>query len=128
MEANGRDTILVKKEDPENEDSIVKGLPGEWKEVEYPFRRAHFKRSEVKFIEEGIVEEPAYQEYKISATCPFDVNNIKTASAGDLFLVMSSSRTCEIIKVAGDSLTLTGFNASSNSNYSIVYKRVGRNE
>ena len=105
-------------------DSIIEKLEGEWKEIEYPFRRAHFKNSTVKFIEEGVVEEPTFREFKISKDCPFEVNNLKNASSNDIFLVMAQARTCEIIKVSNDSLILSGFSVNTNSDYKIIYRKV----
>ena len=107
-----------------NRDSIIKNLQGKWRESEYPYRVAHFENTTVKFIEEGVVEEPTFREYTISNECPFQVNNIKNAGDDDIFLVIAEARTCEIIKVSDSTLTLSGFNISSNSNYSIVYKKM----
>lgn len=125
-ESNNIEFIKEKNNDNPtfDSDSIFEKLQGEWKEIEYPFRRAHFKNSTVKFIEEGVVEEPTFQEFKISKDCPFEVNNRKNASSNDIFLVMAQARTCEIIKVPNDSLILSGFNVSTNSDYNIIYRKV----
>ena len=48
----------------------------------------------------------------------------KNATADDIFLVLSEAGTCEIINLTDNTLTLGGFNASSNSDYQIVYKKV----
>lgn len=105
-------------------DSIINNLQGEWREAEYPFRKAHFKNSTVKFIEEGVAADPEFVEYKISEDCPFEVNNIKNAVSNDLFLVIPASKRCEIIKVFKDSLTLSGFSTNTNRDYKIVYNRI----
>ena len=107
-----------------NSDSIIKKLKGKWKENEYPFREVHFENTKVKFIEEGVAAESAFREYTISKDCPFEVNNIKNAGGDDIFLVIAETSTCEIINVSNDTLTLNGFNVSSNSDYHIIYKRM----
>lgn len=104
--------------------SIVNKLQGKWKESEYPFRVAHFKNTTVKFNEEGIEKEPAFREFKISKDCPFDVNNIKNAQSEDIFLVMAEAKSCEILKVSNNTLTLSGFNASNGNDYKIVYSKM----
>ena len=103
---------------------IVLKLQGKWKEMEYPYRLAHFNNNTVKFTEEGIVEEPSYQVYKILSECPFKVNNLKNARTNDLFLVMENAGTCEIIEVSKDTLTLSGFSINTNRDYKIVYNKV----
>ena len=105
-------------------DSIIAKLQGAWKEPEYPFRLAEFKDSMVKFTEEGVIEPPAFKEFRIAQECAFEVNNLKNAKPDDLFLVMPKAKTCDIIKVYNDTLTLSGFNTSSNSNYTITYTKV----
>lgn len=107
-----------------NSDSIIKNLQGKWKETEYPFREVHFENTKVKFNEEGVAEETVFRKYSISKDCPFEVNNLKNAGEDDIFLVMEEARTCEIIKVTDSTLTLSGFNVSSNSDYNIVYKKL----
>ncbi len=105
-------------------DLIIKKLQGNWKETEYPFRTAQFKNTTVKFTEEGVAAEPAFREFRISQDCPFKVNNIKNARTNDLFLVMAEAGTCEILMVSNDTLTLSGFNESSNSEYKIIYSKL----
>lgn len=105
-------------------DSIIAKLQGAWKEPEYPFRVAHFKDTTVKFIEEGVIEPPAFKEFKISRHCSFRVNNLKNAKPADVFLVLPEAKACDIITVSNDTLTLSGFNVSSNENYRIVYAKV----
>jgi len=107
-----------------NSDSIIKNLQGKWKETEYSFREVHFENTKVKFNEEGVAEETVFRKYSISKDCPFEVNNLKNAGEDDIFLVMEEARTCEIIKVTDSTLTLSGFNVSSNSDYNIVYKKL----
>ena len=107
-----------------NSNNIIQNLQGKWKELEYPFRQAHFVNNTVKFIEEGIADEPAFVEYTISKNCPLQVNNLKNAGEDDIFLVMAEAGTCEILKVSNDTLTLSGFNVSSKSDYQIIYKKV----
>ena len=106
-------------------ESIIENLQGKWKEIEYPFREAHFENTTVKFIEEGVAGEPAFREFTISKDCPFDVNNIKNAGDDDIFLIIPGTSTCEIINVSKDTLTLSGFNVSSNIDYHIIYKKMG---
>ena len=105
-------------------DGMIKKLQGEWKEVQYPFRVAHFKDTAVKFIEEGVITPPAFREFKISQDCSFEVNNLKNAKPNDIFLVMPEAKTCDILTVANDTLKLSGFNVSTNENYTIVYTKV----
>ena len=107
-----------------NTNNIIQNLQGKWKETEYPFRQVHFVNNTVKFIEEGIADELAFVEYTISKDCPFEVNNLKNAGDDDIFLVMAEAGTCEILKVSNDTLTLSGFNVSSKSDYQIIYKKV----
>jgi len=42
---------------------IIKKLQGMWKEAEYPYRRAQFRNSTVKFVEEGVPENPAFKKF-----------------------------------------------------------------
>ena len=105
-------------------DSIIKNLQGEWRETQYPFRLAHFKNTTVKFTEEGVVEAPTFQDFNILQECPFEVNNIKNARPNNIFLVMVEAKTCEILMVSKDTLTLSGFNTHTNSNYDIIYSKV----
>lgn len=104
--------------------ALIQELQGYWRETEYPYRVAEFQDSLVKFIEEGIAEEPKFQEYKISGDCPFEVNNIINIVPEDLILVMIENKTCEKLKVSNDILTLSGFNVNTGTEYQIVYKRV----
>ena len=136
---NGKQEVVVKDNEPGNAEipgqinndlntintnNIIQNLQGKWKETEYPFRQVHFVNNTVKFIEEGIADEPAYVEYTISKNCPLQVNNLKNAGEDDIFLVMAEAGTCEILKVSNDTLTLSGFNVSSKSDYQIIYKKV----
>lgn len=105
-------------------DAIIRDLQGNWKESQYPFRLAQFRDSVVKFIEEGVVEEPKFQEYQISKECPFEVNNIKNVEPDDIILVMVEAGTCEKLQISKNTLTLSGFNAHTESDYRIVYERV----
>lgn len=125
IEIKSADTIQAPGIDfpPVNRDSIVKLLQGEWKETEYPFRFAHFKNATVRFIEEGVKAEPTYKEYNISPNCPYPADNIKTTSPDDMFLVMVAAGSCEKLNISNDTLILSGFNSSTNSNYNIVYKK-----
>lgn len=104
--------------------SIINKLIGKWKESEYPFRIVYFKSKTVKFIEEGTEKEPEFREFKISDTCPFDVNNIKNAQPEDIFFVLAESKTCEILKVSNNTLILSGFNVNDGRDYKIVYSKV----
>lgn len=102
---------------------IIKKLQGDWKEPEYPFRVAQFNDTLVKFIEEGVVEEPEFQEYKISTACPFEVNNIKNVAPDDIILVLVEAGTCEKLQVSNNTLILSGFSVNTGSEYRIVYKK-----
>ncbi len=126
IEINDADTTreMTNEISANKRESIIQNLQGKWKETEYPFRDAHFENSTVKFIEEGVAEEPVFQEYAISKECPLEVNNIKNVSVDDIFLVITETGICEILKVSNDTLILSGFNVSSNSDYQIVYKKV----
>ena len=126
IEINEADTsrVMTNEISPVDRDNIIESIQGKWKETEYPFREAHFENTTVKFIEEGVAEEPAFLEYNISKECPFQVNNIKNAGADDIFLVIAETSTCEILKVTVNTLTLSGFNVSSNDDYHIIYKKV----
>ncbi|MEP6262516.1 MAG: hypothetical protein ABJ092_13125 [Gillisia sp.] len=123
-ELDTKNSPVVENEIPVVEqDSLIRELPGNWRETEYPFRLAEFQDSQVKFIEEGIVEEPRFQEYKISGSCPFKVNNINDLQQDDLILVLIENKRCEKLKVTNDTLTLSGFNVNTGAEYHIVYKR-----
>lgn len=104
--------------------AVVEALQGKWKESEYPFRQAEFKASRVKFVEEGVAEAPEFQKYRISEACPFEVNNMKNVGPDDLILALVESETCEKLKISKNTLTLSGFNTSTGSEYRIVYGRV----
>ena len=103
---------------------IVHALQGVWKETGYPFRTAEFKDAAVKFIEEGVAEKPEFKTFTVSGRCPYTVNNIRDVRSNDLFLVLTGDERCEKLKISGDTLSLSGFNVSSNRNYNIVYIRV----
>jgi hypothetical protein len=125
VEKSNVDTSPKMNNDPAiDRDSIVKVLQGKWKETEYPYRLAHFENTTVKFVDEGVVEEPTFKEYTISKDCPFEVNNIKNAGANDIFLIMPGAKTCEVLKLSSDTLILNGFNVTTNSDYNIIYKKV----
>ncbi|WP_214653019.1 hypothetical protein [Mucilaginibacter segetis] len=101
-------------------------LQGKWKETEYPFRWVEFKDSTVKFTEEGVAKKPEFEKFKLSAKCPFDVNNIKELKPGDVFIVMDRNQTCQKIDVSDDTLTFSGFSTNTNKDYAIVYKKVSQ--
>lgn len=101
---------------------IIENLQGKWKETEYPYRTAEFKNATVKFIEEGIVEEPKFQTFEIVAQCPFSVNNIKNIKPGEAILALPETQRCEKLKISNDSLILSGFSTNSNEDYTIIYK------
>lgn len=126
------DTGIVNEPAPEKKNDfpaidsnrLIENLQGEWKEIEYPFRRAHFKNKKVKFTEEGVIAPPTFRDFTLSQTCPFEVNNISNAQPSDVFLVLGETKTCEVVKVANDTLIFSGFNVHTNSNYKIVYTRM----
>ncbi len=103
---------------------INKSLQGIWREREYPFRQIHFEKNQMKFIEEGVVEEPRFKEFKISRECPFDVKNIVSTSPEDIFLVMVEDESCENLKIENNILNLSGYNFSSQSDYTMAFERV----
>lgn len=125
-ELNTTETSQKLKSEPSKIDwnAIVRDLQGNWKEQEYPFRLAQFKDTLVKFIEEGVVEEPKFQEYKISKECPFEVNNIKNVEPDDIILVMVEAGTCKKLQISNNTLILSGFNVHTESDYRIVYEKV----
>lgn len=100
---------------------IAESLQGEWKEPEYPFRRAEFKNYKVKFTEEGVVEEPQFKEFEVLSDCPFETKNIRSNRSNDVFLIIKDDERCEKLNVSNDSLTLSGFNSTINSDYQILY-------
>lgn len=103
---------------------IHKTLQGIWKESEYPYRQLHFENNLVKFTEEGVIEEPMFREFKILRECPFDVNNIKTTRPEDIFLVVIDEGTCERLRIANNFLSLSGFNISTQTEYSMAFEKV----
>tara|TARA_R110002020_G_scaffold274311_4_gene489432 strand:+ start:4783 stop:5256 length:474 start_codon:yes stop_codon:yes gene_type:complete len=117
--------IEEKSQEPSdlNSEDFIEKLQGEWREPEYPFRRAEFKNSTVKFIEEGIVEEPRFIKFQISDTCPFDSES-KDIDSTDPFIVMLEDETCQRIKISNDTLNLSGFSTNTNSAYHIIYKKI----
>ena len=127
-----KDELITETQEPEvglsesERIKIIENLQGKWKETEYPYRTAEFKNATVKFIEEGIVEEPKFQTFEIVSQCPFSVNNIKNVKPGEAILALPETQRCEKLKISNDSLILSGFSTNSNENYSIIYKMAGR--
>ncbi|UJH91400.1 hypothetical protein LZ575_01030 [Antarcticibacterium sp. 1MA-6-2] len=109
---------------PQIREEIIEKLQGSWRESEYPFRVAHFKDSLVKFIEEGVVEEPVFEEFKVENKCPFNVNNIKTVKPDDIILVMVEAGKCDKLRISNNTLVLSGFSTNTKSDYNIVYEKV----
>lgn len=105
-------------------EEMLTRLQGQWKQQEYPFNTIEFKDTTVKFIEEGAMEAPVFNEYTILNKCPFEVNNIKSTLPEDLFLVLVEDKRCEKISVLNDTLRLRGFSTNTNSEYQIIYKKV----
>lgn len=105
-------------------EAIISRLQGKWREPEYPFGVALYKDTLVKFIEEGVVEEPRFREYEISKECPFEVNNIKNVRPDDIILVVAEAGTCEKLQISNDTLTLSGFNMHTGREYDRIYKKV----
>ncbi|HBY68072.1 MAG TPA: hypothetical protein DEG69_10120 [Flavobacteriaceae bacterium] len=108
----------------ENNHVIMKKLQGEWKEAEYPYRRVIFKKETVKFMEEGMAEDPQFKPYKISNKCPFNVNNIKQHTNRDTILVLVEDERCEKLNISNNTLKLSGFNTATSNDYTILYERV----
>ena len=106
-----------------NSTEMIERLQGEWREPEYPFRRAEFENSTVKFTEEGLVEEPKFEEFEISEQCHFD-SEAEDIKSTDPFIVMLDDKTCQRIKISNDTLTFSGFSSNTNSTYHITYKKV----
>jgi len=128
IEMNHSDTASeINNDNAAINSDILSKLTGQMERNRYPFRQAHFENTKVKFIEEGIADEPAFVEYTISKDCPFEVNKIKNDGVDDIFLVIPGTSTCEILKVSNDTLTLAGFNVSSNNDYHIIYKKQNKN-
>lgn len=103
---------------------IIKKLQGEWKEVNYPYRRAEFNKYTVKFTEEGTQENPRFKVFKISNECPFNVNNIKDLKPDSIILSLNEDQRCEKLAIYNDTLTLSGFSTNANDDYHIIYKKV----
>ena len=125
-ESDNNETFQEKKNklSTTDRDSIIKNLQGEWREIQYPFRLVLFKNTTVKFIEEGVEEKPTFQDFNILQECPFEVNNIKNSRSNSIFLVIVEAKTCEILIVSKDTLTLSGFSTNTNSDYYITYSKV----
>lgn len=96
---------------------LIEELQGSWREPEYPFRRAEFKDSTVKFTEEGVIEPPTFKPYKISNECPFLSNS---PANDETYFVNPENEICEKISVRDDTLTFKGVE----SDYTIVYERM----
>ena len=107
-----------------DESKIIDQLQGKWKEIEYPYRTAEFVQSTVKFVEEGIVDEPKFENFEMSKTCRFDNNNIIDLKPSDIILILLESNRCEKLRVSNDTLTLTGFSTNNNEDYNIIYKKI----
>lgn len=107
-----------------DESKIINQLQGKWKEIEYPFRTAVFVQSTVKFVEEGIVDEPKFENFELSKTCPFNNNNMIDIKPNDIILTLLESNRCEKLRVSNDTLTLTGFSTNTNEDYFIIYKKI----
>ncbi len=99
-------------------------LQGIWRESEYPYRQIHFEKNQMKFIEEGVVEEPKFKEFRITRECPYNVNNIISTSPEDIFLVIVDDKSCEKLNIDNNTLKLSGYNISSQSDYTMAFKRV----
>ncbi len=107
-----------------DESKIINQLQGKWKEIEYPYRTAEFVQSTLKFVEEGIVDEPKFENFELSKTCRFDNNNIVDIKPSDIILTLLESNRCEKLQVSNDTLTLTGFSTNTNEDYFIIYKKI----
>src|SRR5690606_20107174 len=103
---------------------IIDQLQGKWKEIEYPYRTAEFVQSTVKFVEEGIVNEPKFENFELSKTCSFNNNNMIDIKPNDIILTLLESNRCEKLRVSNDTLTLTGFSTNTNEDYFIIYKKI----
>ena len=125
-EADNKETFQEKKNEirETDRDRIIKNLQGDWRESKYPFRLVQFQNTKVKFTEEGVVEKPKFKQFKILLECPFEGNNIRDVNTKNLFLVVLENKTCEILMVSKDTLTLSGFSTNTNSDYTIVFNRV----
>lgn len=107
-----------------DKDQIIEKLQGKWKESEYPFRSAEFKNQSVKFIEEGMVEEPRFKTFEISSKCPFEVNNIKYVDTNTTILSINEDKRCEKLKTEDETLILSGYSTNTEMEYEIVYKKM----
>ncbi len=113
----------VTKEEVSNPDNakIIEQLQGKWKENEYPFRTAEFKNSTVKFIEEGIPNEPEFEKFEISQNCQFDNSNIQDLKLTDIILILPEKKFCQKLAVSKDTLILSGYSTNSSKEYKITY-------
>ncbi|WP_335966740.1 hypothetical protein [Galbibacter sp. PAP.153] len=115
-------SIKVERTDIQSSE-IIKRLQGSWKEAEYPFRKVEFKNSTVKFTEEGLSEAPRFKAFKIYAECPFDNNNIQNVKPTDTIISITEDKHCEKLKISNNTLTLSGYNATTKSDYEMEYKK-----
>ncbi|WP_068593520.1 hypothetical protein [Cochleicola gelatinilyticus] len=124
LETTSEATPLKNSETPTgkvNATQIQKQLQGVWKEAEYPFRKVEFKDWMVKLTEEGVSGSSTFETYALAGSCRFANTNIKDVTPTTLLLTLTESERCEKMNLTDTTLTLSGFNTSSNANYEIVY-------
>lgn len=119
-----KDAVTKEKEIKIDTIKIIEELKGKWKENEYPYRTAEFVNSKVKFIQEGMVNEPKFETFQLSLDCQFDNTNIRDIKSGDIILTLPENKRCEKIKVSNDTLTLSGFSGNTNDEYKIIYLKI----
>ena len=96
-------------------------LQGSWERVDYPYDTIDFDNNQVKFTAgEGAAEPAQFEDFKVSDTCPKNIDAEASALAYD-FLVIADKR-CEAIKINGNKLTLD----YSGTSKGIEYKRMGK--
>lgn len=106
---------------PIDKNKIIKEVQGKWKEIEYPYRTAEFVRSTVKFVEEGTSNNPVFEPFEIAEECPFENNNTRNLTSGDIILSLPESGRCEKLQITNDTLIMSGFSTHTKGNYNIIY-------
>ena len=103
---------------------LIEHLQGVWRDPEYPYNRVEFQQSKLKMVEEGVAEPVRFQPYTLGHRCPYDVGNMINNQPHDTILIWEESERCEKLTIRSDTLTLSGYNAHSESMYSMDYVRI----
>lgn len=103
---------------------LIQLLQGVWRDTEYPYNRAEFQQSTLKMVEEGVAEPARFQSFTLGHRCPHDVPNMEKIQLNDTILIWEESDRCEKLTIRSDTLTLSGYNAHSETMYSMDYVRI----